>query len=78
MLLDMDDGYSLLRGHPGSGFFGALLTAAEESKCTYGEVLAALVVAYEVSNKWKGILSVHYYGLGSQVQVLISAFVLRP
>ena len=47
--LDMDDGYSLLRGHPGSGFFGALLTAAEESNCTYGEVLTALVIAYEVS-----------------------------
>lgn len=47
--LDMDDGYSLLRGHPGAGFFGALLSAAEKSDCTYGEFLAALVVAYEVS-----------------------------
>lgn len=47
--LDMDDGYSLLRGHPGAGFFGALLSAAEICKCTYGEFLAALVVAYEVS-----------------------------
>ncbi|WP_195421610.1 MmgE/PrpD family protein [Faecalicatena contorta] len=35
--LDMDDGYSLLRGHPGAGFFGALLSAAEGSECTYGE-----------------------------------------
>lgn len=47
--LDMDDGYSLLRGHPGAGFFGALLSAAEESGCTYGQFLAALVVAYETS-----------------------------
>ena len=45
--LDLDDGYSLLRGHPGSGFFGALISAAEYSDCTYGELLAALVVAYE-------------------------------
>lgn len=45
--LDLDDGYSLLRGHPGSGFFGALLSAAEASDCTYGELLAAIVVAYE-------------------------------
>ena len=45
--LDLDDGYSLLRGHPGAGFFGALLSAAEVSKCTYGEFLAAIVVAYE-------------------------------
>lgn len=47
--LDMDDGYSLLRGHPGAGFFGGLLSAAEYSACTYGEFLAALVVSYEVS-----------------------------
>ncbi len=47
--LDMDDGYSLLRGHPGAGFFGALLSAAEYSQCTYGEFLVALVVSYEVS-----------------------------
>lgn len=45
--LDLDDGYSLLRGHPGSGFFGALISAAEASNCTYGEFLAAVVVAYE-------------------------------
>ena len=59
--LDMDDGYSLLRGHPGSGFFGALLTAAEESDCSYGEVLAALVVAYEVSIR-EGYSIRHFYG----------------
>lgn len=47
--LDMDDGFSLLRGHPGAGFFGALISAAEESRCSYGQFLSALVVAYEVS-----------------------------
>lgn len=46
--LDLDDGYSLLRGHPGSGFFGALLSAAEYSNCTYGQLLSAIVVAYEI------------------------------
>ncbi len=59
--LDLDDGYSLLRGHPGSGFFGALLTATEESECTYGDVLAALVVAYEVSIR-EGYSIRHFYG----------------
>ena len=59
--LDMDDGYSLLRGHPGSGFVGALLTAAEESDCTYGEFLAALVVAYEISIR-EGYSIRHFYG----------------
>ncbi len=47
--LDLDDGFSLLRGHPGAGFFGALLSAAEYSKCTYGEFLTALIISYEVS-----------------------------
>ena len=47
--LDLDDGYSMLRGHPGSGFFGALVSAAEQSKCTYGQFLAALIVSYEIS-----------------------------
>lgn len=59
--LDLDDGYSLLRGHPGSGFFGALLTAAEESKSTYGELLSALVVAYEVSIR-EGYAIRNFYG----------------
>ena len=59
--LDMDDGYSLLRGHPGSGFFGALISAAEESDCTYGELLSALVVAYELSIR-EGYAIRNYYG----------------
>lgn len=59
--LDLDDGFSLLRGHPGSGFFGALLSAAEISACTYGEFLAALVVSYEVSIR-QGFSVRNYYG----------------
>lgn len=47
--LDLDDGFSLLRGHPGAGFFGALVSAAEYSNCTYGEFLTALIISYEVS-----------------------------
>ena len=47
--LDMDDGFSLLRGHPGAGFFGALISAAELTQCSYGEFLTALVVSYETS-----------------------------
>ena len=59
--LDMDDGYSLLRGHPGAGFFGALLTAAESVPCTYGDVLAALTVAYELSIR-EGYAIRDFYG----------------
>ena len=59
--LDLDDGYSLLRGHPGAGFFGALLSAAEAADCTYGEVLAALTVAYELSIR-EGYAIRDFYG----------------
>ena len=59
--LDLDDGYSLLRGHPGAGFFGALISAAENVKCTYGEFLAAVVVAYEISIR-QGYAIRDFYG----------------
>lgn len=59
--LDLDDGYSLLRGHPGAGFFGALITAAEKSGCSYGELLSALTVAYEVSIR-EGYAIRDFYG----------------
>ena len=59
--LDMDDGYSLLRGHPGAGFFGGLLSAAECADCTYGEFLASIVVAYELSIR-QGYAIRDYYG----------------
>ena len=59
--LDMDDGYSLLRGHPGAGFFGALMSAAEISGCTYGDVLAALTVAFEISIR-EGYAIRDFYG----------------
>lgn len=59
--LDMDDGYSLLRGHPGAGFFGALLSAAENTDCTYGEFLEALIISYETSIR-QGYAIRNYYG----------------
>ena len=59
--LDLDDGYSLLRGHPGAGFFGALISAAENQNCTYGEFLATIVVAYEVSIR-QGYAIRDFYG----------------
>ena len=59
--LDLDDGYSLLRGHPGAGFFGAILTAAEYSDCSYKDVLTALAVAYEVAIR-QGYAIRNFYG----------------
>lgn len=59
--LDLDDGYSLLRGHPGAGFFGALLSAAENAKCSYGDVLASVIIAYEISIR-QGYAIRDFYG----------------
>ena len=59
--LDLDDGYSLLRGHPGSGFFGALLSASDLVDCSYGEFLSALVVAYETGIR-EGFAIRDFYG----------------
>lgn len=59
--LDLDDGYSLLRGHPGSGFFGALLSTSELVDCTYGDFLAAMVVAYETGIR-EGYAIRDFYG----------------
>ncbi len=59
--LDLDDGFSLVRGHPGAGFFGALLSAAEETDPSWGELLAALTVAFEVSIRQAFSIR-NYYG----------------
>ena len=59
--LDLDDGYSLLRGHPGAGFFGALLSSAENSNCSYGDFLAAIVIGYELSIR-EGYAIRDFYG----------------
>lgn len=58
--LDMDDGYSITKGHPGAGFIGALLSAADFVDCTYGDLLTALVVGYEVSIR-QGLCLQDYY-----------------
>lgn len=59
--LDLDDGYSLLRGHPGASFFGALLTAAENTECTYADFLSAIIVGYELAIR-QGYVIRDYYG----------------
>jgi len=59
--LDIDDGYSLTKGHPGAGLIGGILAAAEFTDCTFGDVLSALLVGYEVSMR-QGICLQDYYG----------------
>lgn len=59
--LDMDDGYSLTKGHPGAGIFAGLLAAAEATDCSYGDALSALLAGYEVSMR-HGLCLQDYYG----------------
>lgn len=58
---DIDDGYNMVKGHPGASFVGGLLAAALEKNCTYGEYLSTLVVCYETAIRW-GLAEQDYYG----------------
>jgi 2-methylcitrate dehydratase PrpD len=47
--LDIDDGYRLVKGHPGACVLPAILTAAELTPaCTGSEFLTALIIGYEL------------------------------
>jgi len=47
--LDIDDGYRLVKGHPGACVLPVILTAAELTPaCTGGEFLTALIIGYEL------------------------------
>lgn len=47
--LDIDDGYRLVKGHPGAAFLPALLAAMEfKGGCSGKNFLSALVVGYEI------------------------------
>jgi 2-methylcitrate dehydratase PrpD len=47
--LDVDDGYRLVKGHPGAVVFPAALAAAEMVGASGSELLEALVIGYEVA-----------------------------
>ena len=59
--LDIDDGYSLTKGHPGAGIIAGTLAAAERMDSSFGDVLSALLVGYEVSMR-HGLALQDYYG----------------
>ena len=66
--LDIDDGYRLVKGHPGAVVFPAVLAAAERTGSTGVEFLTALGVAYEVSMRAGRTLSPlydFYHGSGT-------------
>jgi 2-methylcitrate dehydratase PrpD len=46
--LDIDDGYRLVKGHPGACVLPVILAAAQMTSCTGKQFLAALVTGYEI------------------------------
>lgn len=58
---DIDDGYNMVKGHPGASFIGGVMAAALEKNVSYKEYLTALVVCYESAIRW-GLAEQAYYG----------------
>jgi 2-methylcitrate dehydratase PrpD len=66
--LDVDDGYRLIKGHPGANIFPAALAIAEKEGKSGEELLEALVIGYEVAIRAGLILHgmySSYHGSGS-------------
>lgn len=58
---DIDDGYNMVKGHPGASFIGGVLAAALEKNCSYGEYLTTLFICYETTIRW-GLVEQKHYG----------------
>ena len=57
---DIDDGFRMIQGHPGTSFVGGVLAAATQENVTWQEYLTTLVVCYEVSIRWAFAMQEHY------------------
>ena len=62
---DIDDGFRMIQGHPGTSFVGGVLAAALEKNVTYREYLTTLVICYELSIRWALAMQDHYKYLHS-------------
>lgn len=62
---DIDDGYNMIKGHPGTSFVAGVLATALQQNCTYAEYLTALVVCYEITIRWGLAMQEHYQFLHS-------------
>ena len=58
---DIDDGYNLIKGHPGTSFIAGLLAASSFRNVSYKEFLETLVVCYEVGIR-EGLAIQDHYG----------------
>lgn len=62
---DIDDGFNLIKGHPGTSFVAGALAVAAEKNISYKEYLATLIVCYEVTIRWALAMQEHYQFLHS-------------
>jgi 2-methylcitrate dehydratase PrpD len=58
---DIDDGYNMVKGHPGASFIGGVMAAALEKNCSYSEYLITLSICYETAIRW-GLAEQKHYG----------------
>lgn len=62
---DIDDGFNLIKGHPGASFAPGVLAAALDRNVPFREYLAALTVCYELTVRWALAMQDHYRFLHS-------------
>ncbi len=62
---DIDDGFRMIQGHPGTSFVGGVLAAALQKNVTCREYLTTLVICYELSIRWAFAMQDHYKYLHS-------------
>lgn len=57
---DIDDGYKMICGHPGTSFVAGTLAAAVKEDISYREYLTTLSVCYELTIRWALAMQDHY------------------
>ena len=62
---DIDDGFRMIQGHPGTSFVGGVLAAALDKQVSWREYLTTLAVCYEVTIRWALAMQDHYKFLHS-------------
>lgn len=62
---DIDDGYKMICGHPGTSFVAGTLAAALNQGISYREYLTSLTVCYELTIRWALAMQNHYSFLHS-------------
>ncbi len=78
--LDADDGYNLVKGHPGAFLLPAVLALAEQRAMSGEEALTALIIGYEVAMRAGRIVRTvcpTYHGSGSWGGVGVAAVAAR-